>query len=206
MDRTLRLGVTALLGMITAFALFWGMQALVSVTGELQERGKKLAIDFVRLRKDTAPQTKEREKPKRQKPEQQPAPPQMNMAQNIAPSEAVGEIQPIVDTAMELESATDIATASNDRGITPLVRVEPEYPPRAKQQGVEGYVDVEFTISPAGTVQNPVVIGSKPAYIFDRATLRAVRRWRYNPKMEGGVPVARPGVKVRLQFELPKER
>ena len=203
---TLRVGVSILLGIVTAFGLFWGMQALISVSGELQERARALTLDFVRLRRDTTPQTKEREKPQRQKPEQQPAPPDMNMAQNIAPGDAVGEIAPMVDTAMELEAATDIAAGSSDRGIVPLVRVDPDYPPRAKQQRIEGYVEVEFTISPAGTVQNPVVIGSDPAYIFDRAALQAVRRWRYSPKTEGGVPVPRPGVRVRLRFELPKGR
>ena len=88
----------------------------------------------------------------------------------------------------------------------PLVRVDPEYPPRAKQQGIEGWVELEFTISPAGTVQDAVVIGSNPAYVFDRAALRAVRKWRYNPKIEGGVAVARKGVQVRLRFEIPRER
>jgi len=131
----------------------------------------------------------------------------MNMAKNMNPSDAVGEIIPIVDTGVELEQATNLsAGAGSDSDVVPLVRVDPEYPPRAKQQGIEGWVDIEFTISPVGTVQDPVVIGSNPSYVFDRAALRAVRKWRYNPKTENGVAVARSGIQVRLRFEIPRGR
>ena len=71
------------MGIVTSFVLFWIMQSLISVPAKLDEAGKRLSIEFVRLRKDTAPEQKEREKPKRQKPEQQPPPPEMNVAQNI---------------------------------------------------------------------------------------------------------------------------
>lgn len=202
----IRLIVSSGLGLVTAFALFWVMQALIGVKGELKEGGGRLSVDFVRLRKDHAPETKEREPPKREKPEQQPPPPEMNMAKAMNPGDAVGEIVPILDTGMELEKATSLGTGGggSDRDIVPLVRVDPDYPPRAKQQGIEGYVDIQFTISPVGTVQDAVVVRSKPAYVFDRSALRAVRKWKYNPKIEDGTAVARPGVGVRLVFEMPK--
>ncbi len=193
-------------GALTAFALFWIMQALVSVTGDLKDAGKKLAVDFVRLKRDTTPEIKKREQPKRQKPEQQPPPPEMNLAKNMNPSDAVGEIVPDLDTGLELESATNLAAAGGgDREAVPLVRVEPNYPPRAKQQRIEGYVDIRFTITPVGTVSDTEVIRAKPPRIFDREAVRAVRKWRYNPKIENGAPVARPNQKIRLTFELPKE-
>jgi protein TonB len=67
-------------------------------------------------------------------------------------------------------------------------------------------VELAFTISPIGTVQDLVVTASQPSMVFDRAALRAVRKWRYNPKTENGVAVARAGVRVRLRFEPPKGR
>jgi len=195
------------LGLVTAFALFWVMQALINVPYDLGEASSRLTVDFVRLRKDTAPPTKEREPPKREKPEQQPPPPQMNMAKAMNPGDAVGNIVPMVDTGMELEKATSLGTgAGADRDIVPLVRVDPEYPPRARQQGIEGWVDLEFTISPVGTVQDAFVLDAQPPRIFDRAALRAVRKWRYNPKTENGVAVARTNVQVRLRFEIPRGR
>ena len=194
--------VTVALGALTAFGLFWVRQALINVEGELKESGGRLSVDYVRLKRDNTPELKKREPPKREKPKQQPPPPEMNMAKAMNPSDAVGEIVPMIDTGAELEKATSLGAGGSDRDIVPLVRVEPDYPPRARQRGIEGYVDLEFSISPVGTVQNPKVIGAQPAIVFDRAALRAVRKWKYNPKIEGGVPVARHGVQVRLRFEL----
>ncbi len=195
------------LGITTAFGLFWVMQALIGVSGELKEGGRRLNVDFVRLRRDNTPEIKKREPPKREKPKQAPPPPEMNMAKAMNPGDAVGEIIPIADTGMALEKATSLgAGGSGARDVVPLVRVDPEYPPRARQKGIEGWVELEFTISPVGTVQDAVVIASRPTFVFDRAALRAVRKWRYNPKTENAVPVARPGVQVRIRFELPKGR
>jgi protein TonB len=201
-------GVIAIfLGVLTSFGLFWVMQALIGVSGELKEGGTRFNVDFVRLRRDNTPETKKREPPKREKPEQQPPPPEMNLAKNMNPSDAVGAIVPIVDTGMELEKATALGSGGgSDRDVVPLVRVDPEYPPRARQQGIEGWVEIEFTISPVGTVQDAVVIAAKPSFVFDRAALRAIRKWRYNPKIESGSPVARPGIQVRLRFEIPRGR
>lgn len=199
---TLRLTTAIGLGLVTTFGLFWLMQALVGITGELKEGRSAPRVEFVRLKRDSTPETKKREPPKREKPDQPPPPPQMNMAKAMNPNEGVGDIAPMVDTGVELEKATSLGAGGSDRDVVPLVRVDPDYPARARQRGIEGYVDIEFTIGPAGTVENPRVIGANPPSIFDRAALRAVRRWRYNPKMENGVPVSRPGIKVRLRFQL----
>ena len=96
------------LGLVTAFGLFWGMQAMIGVSGELKEGGSRLTVDFVRLRKDRTPEMKKREPPKREKPEQPPPPPEMNMAQNMKPSDAVGNIIPIANTGLELAKATSL--------------------------------------------------------------------------------------------------
>jgi len=201
----LRFPAAAVLAGLVTFGLFWVMQALIGVAGELREGKPPTKVEFVRLRRDTTPETKEREKPQREVPEQQPPPPEMNLAQTLNPGEGVQEILPMVDTGAQLAEATNLGGgAGADQDIVPLVRVDPDYPPRARQQGIEGYVDVEFTISPAGTVQNPFVIASQPPQVFDRAALAAVARWRYNPRVENGVPVARPGVQVRLRFEIPR--
>jgi protein TonB len=45
-------------------------------------------------------------------------------------------------------------------------------------------------------------MNSHPSSIFDRSALKAIRKWKYNPKIEDGEPVERPGIKVRLKFNL----
>ena len=83
-----------------------------------------------------------------------------------------------------------------------MVRVDPQYPIRAADRGVEGWVELEFTISESGAVKEAKVIAAKPKGVFNRAALRAIKRWKYNPKVEDGVAVERPGVTVRLEFNL----
>jgi protein TonB len=86
--------------------------------------------------------------------------------------------------------------------LTPLVRVDPQYPAGALLHGIEGWVLVEFTVSATGSVTEAVVVDSEPEAIFDRAALQAVRRWRYSPHVVDGVPVSQPGVQVKLVFEI----
>ena len=197
-----RLSIAVGLACIVTFGLFWAMQALIGMSGQLKEGRPAPSIEFVRLKRDSTPEQKKREPPRREKPEQQPPPPDMDLAKNINPSEAVGEILPMADTAVELEKASSLGAGGGDSDVVPLVRVDPEYPPQAKQRRIEGWVDVEFSIGPAGTVQNVKVIGANPRGVFEQATLRAVRRYRYNPKIVDGVAVARHGIQVRIRFEL----
>ncbi len=202
-----RLPIAVGLACVVTFGLFWSMQALIGMSSELIEGRPSPSIEFVRLKRDRTPEEKKREPPKREKPEQQPPPPEMNLAKNMNPGDAVGDIIPIGDSDMELEAATSLgAGGSSDRGVVPLVQVMPEYPPRAQQQRIEGWVDIEFTISPVGTVGDARVIGSRPPIVFDRAALRAIRKWRYSPKIQDGVPVARRGQQARIRFELPRGR
>jgi protein TonB len=197
-----RLPIAVGLACVVTFGLFWAMQALIGMNAKLIEGTSSPSIEFVRLKRDNTPEEKKREPPKREKPEQQPPPPEMDLAKNMNPGDAVGDIMPMVDTEVELGKAASLGAGGGDRDVVPLVRVDPQYPPRAKQRRIEGWVDVEFTIGPAGTVQNPKVIGANPAGIFEEATLRAVRRYRYNSKIVDGVAVARHGIQLRIRFKL----
>jgi len=200
---TLRLlGVSAIAATIT-FGLFWVMQALVGTAGEILEEKKPLVVDFVRLKRDTTPQTKKREIPDRKPPEQPPPPPQMNFSQNLEPGDSIAVVIPDVAAGLELASS-DFGTGGSDRDVVPLVRVEPQYPMSAKQRGVEGWVELRFTITKAGTVMALVVTASNPGSVFNRAAIQAVGKWKYNPKIENGTAVDRPGVRQRIKFELPR--
>jgi len=187
-------------GFVT-FGLFWVMQALIGVEGKIDDKDKHRVVDFVRLRKDTDVDDPGRKKPDKKPPEEPPPPPDLNLAQNENPD------QDVTGLDMNFESEVDIGTANagvaaTDSDTVPLVRVEPQYPERARQRGIEGWVQIEFTISAAGTVKSPRVVGYKPSTIFNRAALRAVRKWKYNPKIEDGEAVERPGVKIKLVFAL----
>lgn len=77
-----------------------------------------------------------------------------------------------------------------DTDVIPVVRVPPNYPRRAKQAGIEGFVTMEVTIRPDGTVSNAKVLEADPPRLFDEAALAAMRRWKFRPKIVDGTPVA----------------
>jgi len=84
----------------------------------------------------------------------------------------------------------------------PLVKVAPQYPRRAAQNGVEGYVVLSFTITPTGAIADPEVIESHPSSVFNQSALRAVRKFKYRPKVVNGEAQAVYGVQHRLIYEL----
>jgi TonB family protein len=92
-----------------------------------------------------------------------------------------------------------VPTVTADAQLTR--RVAPEYPDSALRKGIEGYVDVQFTITAQGTVRDVAVVSSDPAEVFNRAATDAVRRWRYDPRVIDGQPVDTQS-QVRLQFKL----
>jgi protein TonB len=200
---TLRLFGVSLIAATITFGLFWVMQALIGVAGEILEEKKPLVVDFVRLKRDTEPEAKKREVPDRKKPEQPPPPPQMNFSQNLNPDEGVAVAIPDVEAALDLAEA-DLSAGGSDRDVVPLVRIEPQYPMSAKQRGIEGWVELRFTITAAGTVANIVVTAAHPGTMFNRSAVQAVSKWKYNPKIKNGTAVDRPGVRQRIKFQLPR--
>ncbi|MEE8550047.1 MAG: energy transducer TonB [Gemmatimonadota bacterium] len=197
-----RLLVVTFLAAVVTFGLLWVMQALIGAAGKLSEGKAPFVVDFVRVKRDNEPEVKKRELPDRKPPEQPPPPPEIDFATNLNPDEAVGSIVLFVDVGLELAGATNLGTGGADRDIVPLVRIEPQYPMRAEQRGIEGWVELVFTITAVGTVKDVVVTASHPGSVFDRAAVRAVRKWKYTPKVENGAAVERTGVRQRLKFDL----
>jgi protein TonB len=66
-------------------------------------------------------------------------------------------------------------------------RVEPIYPPLAKQTGREGRVELHAIISTDGTIQSLEVVSGDP--LFYQSALAAVREWQYRPTFLNGKAV-----------------
>lgn len=189
---------------VVTFSLFWVMQALIGVAGRIDESERGRVVEFVRLKKESAAEAKKRRLPQKHEQEEEPPPPPLNLAKNLRPDQNVGNLIPIFDGNAGLIGGPDLGAIASDTEEIPLVRVNAMYPERARQRGIEGWVDVSFTITATGAVKDPMVIASHPGKIFNRAALKAIRKWKYNPKVEDGAAVERPGVKVRMRFEMPK--
>ena len=61
---------------------------------------------------------------------------------------------------------------------------------------------MQFSVTAIGTVRDAVVVASEPGTVFDEAALKAIARWRYNPRVENGEAVERVGLQTIIRFEL----
>jgi len=181
MNATTRLPIAFVLGLAVATGLFWGLWAMVSGHSGFGELKPAVKIDFTALRHDTETETK-REKVIQPKPEKMPEIPQISSQTAGIDSGGVSSVSVSFDTS----NLGHGISVGSDRDVIPLVRINPEYPTRARERGIEGWVQVEFTITAAGTVADAKVVDAEPKGLFDRAALEAIGRWKYNPKVVDG--------------------
>ena len=84
--------------------------------------------------------------------------------------------------------------------LNALSRTQPEYPSDAAAQKITGDVVVQAIISPTGTVESAQIVSGPPGLL--KASLDAMKGWRYQPYRVNGVPVeVRTYVKFRFRFE-----
>jgi TonB family protein len=77
----------------------------------------------------------------------------------------------------------------------------PVYPREAARDGLEGWVDVEFTIALDGSTRDLVVRNAEQGEVFGKAALDSVRRWRFEPVTRNGAAVEQRAI-LRVRFEL----
>jgi len=97
---------------------------------------------------------------------------------------------------------TDGVSIPLSRYMVPLVRATAPYPTRALQRGIQGFVELSFTVNEQGRVENPEVLYAEPEGYFERAALNSIRKWQYSPAMDDGVPVPVFDVRQRIVFEI----
>ena len=195
----IRVPVAVAVGALLTTSMFWLLWHLVGTAFDVGDMSEATRIDFSRMRRDTEIQTKRDEKVERERPPPTPETPRMAFSAGGIENN-VAQLTPVVDARGAMSRMS--MTAGSDRDVIPLVRIAPDYPPRALSRGLEGWVQVQFTITATGTVRDPVVVNAEPRNIFDDAALKAIARWRYNPKVEGGVAVERIGVQTIIRFQL----
>ena len=157
-------------------------------------------LDFVRIKRNETLNTEELTPEKPPKPPEVPpeVPPQdLDVVDPNAPTIKIPA--PEVSANVDIGGPGGMNIAEGD--YLPIVRVAPIYPARALSRGVEGYVDMSFTVTTAGAVKDPIVIFSTSS-LFERAATRAVLKFKYKPRVVDGVPVEVPGVKTRISFQI----
>jgi len=89
-----------------------------------------------------------------------------------------------------------------DNQLVIAIGFPPEYPNRALTRGIEGYAVVGFSVSAAGSVFDPYILESEPKGVFDRASLKAIAKFKYRARKVNGRPVSTDGQRYMFTFKL----
>ncbi|MEM8982316.1 MAG: energy transducer TonB [Pseudomonadota bacterium] len=198
-----RFGIAILSGVAVTIGLLWLMQFLIA-SGEdaIVKKEERHFLDFVRVKQQEITNVEEPKPEKPPKPEQPPPDIPPPSQDNLNPNAQTVSVAP-----PSLAGGTDIAgpgaLSYSDGEYLPIVRVAPIYPNRALSRGLEGYVDLMFVVTSAGTVRDPVVTFSTSS-LFERAAKKAVLKFKYKPRIVDGTAVEVEGVETRIRFELEK--
>lgn len=188
-------------GVAITLSLLFVMHLLIEHAEEaMSKESTRYELDFVRVKRNETLNTEDFTPEKPQKPPETPpeVPPQdLDSIDPNAPT--VNIPPPTVSTDVAVSGPGGMNIAEGD--YLPIVRVAPVYPARALSRGLEGYVDMMFTVTTTGTVKDPVVMFSTSS-LFERAAIRAVLKFKYKPRVVDGVPVEVPGVKTRISFQI----
>jgi len=199
-------------GIVISLALFWLMNAMISNNQQGFEKTDNIYMtEFVRLKRETKLQIKDRKIPDPPPPKKRPPPPKLQMRQvQITQSNVPKMDVPNLDIPLQTEqfsgsviAGVQMGAAEISSNVIPLVRIPPRYPMRAANRRIEGWVKIEFTITEQGTVKDAVVVEAQPSNIFNKAALHAIRRWKFKAKIIAGEAFEQRAVQV-LQFKLKK--
>ncbi len=209
MNSLFRNGISVIPAVVITFFLFIGMHYLVNMSNHGKpEDDEGTSIDFSPVKLDEEINQKQRRIPKKPPPPKDPPPPpKMNVQQN---QQVVNQMPTPTVPALDLGVGGDGpfigamgvgVDMGKDGGIIPIVTIQPNYPRKAAIAKIEGWVEMEFTITEGGTVINPKVIKSKPVRIFDREAIRAILKYKFKPKIVDGVAKTQVATQ-RIDFKL----
>ncbi|WP_161810097.1 energy transducer TonB [Steroidobacter agaridevorans] len=127
-------------------------------------------------------------------------------AQLIAAAKDVGQrfngpaiAQAEADLTAAREQNSQLTNVVSAASLKRVRMVSPAYPDAARKRGIEGWVELAFTVQTNGTVDQVEVRNASPADVFDDAAIRAVRQWRFEPVEKNGERVEQRAM-VRLKF------
>ena len=206
----------ASLGAAAVFSLlvFIAMQLMIATDGLFEKPdSNRTYLDFVRVdRNMQETQTKDRRIPDPPKPPENPPPPdaKADFDNNASKANNLTMNLPDISTGMNKGDGPSLGSLGGGNGLSgfdtdviPIVRVAASYPQRARQARLEGYVTMDVTIGPDGSVNDVSVIESSPPRLFDQSAMQAMRKWKFRPKFVDGQPQSQRA-KQTIEFTLAK--
>ena len=205
----LRILLASLAAIVVTFGLFLFMQALTSFASSKPSDLDSIASihfgpveipDEVAIRDRRLPQ-------KPPPPNTPPPPPRLQVANRDQPAREMPQMDipeldiPLVGGEGMFIGNFQQVDRTSEGDIVPVVVIRPLYPRDAAMGGIEGWVKIEFTITPTGTVTDARVVDADPPRIFNREAIRAISKWKFKPRVVDGVAVERRATQI-IDFSL----
>ncbi|MCB1581737.1 MAG: TonB family protein [Marinicella sp.] len=194
MKQILRFSVSGLLGLVITAALFIGMLSLLNgQKSQIKTDGVNIKFSFVKDFK--APEVKP--KPEKKLPEQQKitqAPTINRIATDPIDTPEI-EVPNSGNTGEKFNIGPSIGITSNGfsggdwaQGNPGDIKsaIPPMYPQKELAKKTEGWVQLLIEVNEFGNVSSAEVLQAKPARAFNAAAIKAVRKWKFHPKVVDG--------------------
>jgi protein TonB len=196
----------ALAASVAANLVLFGVASLLSSErGRKDDKIEQAAIKLVNLEPPAPPQDEKLEEPEKPKEE-----PESDFTPDLVRPSLSGAGTIDIGVAIDLGGITPMEMAEEfvfeayelDQPPQPLVRVPPVYPYKAREQGIEGVVQVKILVNTDGTVGQVQILDARPQGIFEDAVIKSVPKWKFNPGRIEGKPVTAWVVTfVRFDFD-----
>jgi len=197
-----------LVALITTLALYWLLHQTIVISNAKRLSTISMGdIDFIRVLNDSKVDRKERKKKEIPKKVVK-KPPRIDTSfkqtkVNLNQKQldiSMPDINLPVNVSGDFLSGASFGLNVNSEA-TPILRIPPIYPRRARMLKKEGYVKLRLFISKDGLVHKAVVIDAKPKNIFNQAALNSVYDWKFKPKLVDGNPIEQIAEQV-VEFKL----
>lgn len=165
-----------------------------------------IAVSLVNLAPPEPPQRREAKEPEKPKPQQK-----SDFTPDLVQPDFSGDA-----AGMDLGVVIDLGNLGGadiggdgfvfeayelDQAPQPVVRVPPVYPYKAREQGIEGAVQIKMLVNADGTVGQIFILDARPAGLFEDAVMKSVPQWKFNPgTIEGEAVTA--WVVTTIRFDL----
>lgn len=118
------------------------------------------------------------------------------------PSLQVADLSGAAGELLETKEESVVHTSETvDEAPRPVERPPMDYPPRLRDQGVEGSVTLSILVDAEGNVERVKVLEAEPPGVFEDVARRSVEEWRFQPATYQGKPV-RTWARQTVRFEL----
>lgn len=125
------------------------------------------------------------------------------LAQMAAGLGSSSDLDALNDRIRQKKAAAGDVLQMPEQSLTRLNKLEVQYPARALQTNLEGWVELGYTVGADGAVKNVKVLNAVPPKVFEASASKAVSHLRYQPVVQGGKAIA-VGTQVRIVFRVPK--